>query len=316
MTQPEDRVIVPGEAPFSPPLILMATLLTSIIGGGFLAMLNWDRFYRPARKWPTFLGVIGAFLLVGIPLYVAYAATGQAVWILAGAVLNALGGVALVLWQRTDYAVWVVKHGLPTREQMHLQGVLWAPGLILFVLVGILLPLMTVTLLPAIRAGLPPRAFEGGGLTLQYPANWLRLDVGDDAVCQQVDTTCLISLRADSGLLVFDAVRVDAADNPAAPAAAADALWAEVSGDEGAALAAREPLTLGGLPAVWLSYRQDSPYASGQGQWLHVQRWLVAHEGVLYRFSAVADRQSVFSQHDDQLSQLLSSLTFDGVPVP
>ena len=41
------RVIVPGEAPFGPITILVATLLASILAGVYLVAVNWERLYRP-----------------------------------------------------------------------------------------------------------------------------------------------------------------------------------------------------------------------------------------------------------------------------
>jgi hypothetical protein len=56
-------VIVPGEAPFPAPLILLATLLGGLPAGGLLVALNWDRLYRPDRQRRTLIGVSLGFLL-------------------------------------------------------------------------------------------------------------------------------------------------------------------------------------------------------------------------------------------------------------
>jgi hypothetical protein len=253
-SDPERRVIVPGEAPFGPITILVATLLVSFVAGGYLVALNWERLYQPDRGRRTLIWG-GAGFLAGLLLAVlAYAAAPGPLVIGLILATNAVAGLGLVRWQAPAYADWVSRYGRPTWEQVNLRGALVALGGIAFVLGCIGLPLISLAILPAVNALLPDEVFQGDGLSLTYARAWAALDVSDDPACQLPETTCLIALRYESGLTFFDAVAVsDASATDAGNVTAG--LWTLAADQPGAEWVAQDTFPVAGRTAARLIYR-------------------------------------------------------------
>jgi hypothetical protein len=306
------RVIIPGEAPFSPALILLTTLFASLIGGGLLAGLNWERFYRPTRKWPTIFGAAAVYLLTGLIIVVGYAITQSVALILLGVLLNAVGGVGLVYWQHASYTAWIQKHGVPSPRQIDAKSILLPLMTIVVLQVGILLPLGAYIIVPGVQASLPRHTFSGGGITFDYPRTWTRLEVGGDPVCQMADTECLISLRAPSGLVALDIIRQTGPDIPPDAESAADALWNDLAaGDDLAELDVRNTRLIDEATAVNLLYRQRNPFTTVFDEFIYVRRLFVIHEGALYRFTAVTADPVTLAVDADNLDGLLDGVHFD-----
>ena len=254
----EHRVIVPGEAPFGPIAILVATLLASVVAGGYLVALNWERLYEPVRSRRTLIWG-GAGFGVGLLLAViAYAIAPSPLVIGLALAANAAAGLGLVRWQAPAYAAWVARHGRPTREQVDLRGALAALGGIVFVLGCIGLPLIGMALVPAVDSLLPNLVYEGDGLHLVYERAWAAVDVGDDPACALPGTTCLIALRYQSGLTFFDAVAVDAPGG-VDPAVIAAELWTLAADQPEAEWLAQDAFPVAGQEAARLVYRIPPP---------------------------------------------------------
>ncbi len=288
-SRPAPRVIVPGEAPFPAPLILLATLLGGLPAGGLLVALNWDRLYRPDRQRRTLIGVSLGFLLgVGL-LAIAYAATRHPAVIGLGVALNALAGLGLVRGQAAAYADWVGRYGRPTRAGIHLPGVLVPLGVVVFVEACLLYPLIVLVVLPEVTRLLPDRVYESEGLRLAYARTWEALDTGGDAACRQPDTTCLLALRAESGRTIVDVARVTAAAPVDADAVAAE-LWTAASIEPGAALIGQDRLLLAGREAARLAYRLPNPSEAVSVSTLTLWRLILpVGEGYLRITIATAD---------------------------
>lgn len=308
------RVIVPGEAPFPAPLILLATLLGGLPAGGLLVALNWDRLYRPDRQRRTLIGVSLGFLLGVAALAVAYAATRHPVVIGLGVALNALAGLGLVRGQAAAYADWVGRYGRPTRAGIHLQGVLVPLGVVVFVEACLLYPLIALVILPEVTRLLPDYVYTDDGLRLAYARTWDGLDTRQDAACRQPDTTCLLALRDESGRTIVDIARIDAAA-PIDPDAVAADLWAAASTEPGAELIGQDRLPLAGRDAARLAYRLPNPSASVSTPALTLWRLIVPAEAGYLRITiATADPEqldaALIAAGQGPVGRLLAGLTW------
>lgn len=308
-TPNSQRIVVPGQAPFVPRILFLATLLGGLAVGGFLAALNWDRLGQEARKWPTFFGALAASLAVGVVAVLLVALTGNGLALLGILPFNAAGGVALARWQAGPIRAWVAAHGPPTVAHINPGGVLWALLLLAFAQTCLLLPFLNLTVLPALIPLLPEQTFSGGGLALRYSRAWERLDLSDDPLCQQPGTTCLLGLRHTGSALILDVVRLDAPQADAESAAAA--LWQEVqAGAEDAALIEQGATRIGGQPAYQLLYSQENPFPRVPGERLYLRRILARHSGALYRFTAMGVDPAALEGDIGGLRDILDSVRF------
>ncbi|MBN1967285.1 MAG: hypothetical protein JW910_21715, partial [Anaerolineae bacterium] len=190
--QRASHAIVPGEAPYHPLLVALAGALTGFITAGILSAINWERLYQPERQRPTLLVTGIAYALLVLVVGGAYLITLSLGVFVLGLALNAFGALAVVWPQRSAYADWVARRGVPDARQAWRARLLLVAALVLFVQGCVIFPLATFTLVPAITPLLPDPVFSGGGLTFTYRYDWHTLNIGGDPLCAEPDTTCLI----------------------------------------------------------------------------------------------------------------------------